>query len=110
MISISESLLHHSGAQILRISTSKSRPNLSVFNDFDIPNRPRTIVLCKICKAQLQKVVRSFQFLTIVTSKSLSRRSVVQILATSWAADPPHPPVFRSWLSEPAKPQNYGKT
>ena len=29
---------------------------------------------------------------------------------TSWATDPPHPPVLRSWLSEPAKPQIYGKT
>ena len=29
---------------------------------------------------------------------------------TSWATDPPHPLVLRSWLFEPAKPQNYGKT
>ena len=29
---------------------------------------------------------------------------------TSWATDPPRPPVLRTWLFEPAKPQNYGKT
>ena len=29
---------------------------------------------------------------------------------TSWATDPPHPPVLRSCRSQPAKPQNYGKT
>ena len=64
------------------------------------------------------------QFLATSTSKSAPRLSVFndfgfQIalarrrganFATSWAADPPHPPVLRSWLSQPAKPQNYGKT
>ena len=39
-----------------------------------------------------------------------SRYSGVQIWATSSAADPLRPPVFRSWLAEPAEPQNYGKT
>ena len=29
---------------------------------------------------------------------------------TSWAADPRHPPVVRSWLSQPAIPRNFGKT
>ena len=29
---------------------------------------------------------------------------------TSWATDPPRPPVLRTWLFEPAKPQKYGKT
>ena len=28
---------------------------------------------------------------------------------TSWATDPPRPPVLRTWLFESAKPQNYGK-
>ena len=35
---------------------------------------------------------RARQFLTILTSKPLSRAGVVQILATSWAADPPQLP------------------
>ena len=49
------------------------------------------------------------QLLTILTSKSLSHAGVVQILSTSWAADAPHH-AFRTWLSEPPKPRNYGKT
>ena len=81
--------------QFLTILTSKS------------PSRQSAV---QIPKLNFQKCLRRCQFLTILTSKSLSRHSVVQILSTSWAADPPHPPVFRSWLSEPAKPQNYGKT
>ena len=90
--------------------------------------------------AQLQKVLRNCQSLTILTSKSFPRHNVVEILgiwawksaptllifndfdvriafspqrnanfATFSATDPPHPPVFGSWFSEPAKPQNYGK-
>ena len=35
---------------------------------------------------------QNFQFSTIVTSEPLSRNSVVQSFATSWAADPPRPP------------------
>ena len=34
------------------------------------------------------------QFLTILTSESLSRAGVVQILSTSWAADPSQLPFF----------------
>ena len=34
----------------------------------------------------------------VFTSESLSRAGVVQILSTSWAADPPHHLAFRSWL------------
>ena len=39
----------------------------------------------------------------------LARRRGANFAASS-AADPPRPPVLRSWLSQPAKPQNYGKT
>ena len=64
--------------QILPASTSKSRPRLPVFNDFN------------------------FQI-------ALVRRRGANF-ATSWPADPPRPPVLRSWFSQPAKPQNFGKT
>ena len=74
----SESFSRAGMVQILRSSTSKSRPNLSASNDFDFQ-----IALARRCGANF---------------------------ATSWAADPPHPPVLRGWLSQPAKPQNYGKT
>ena len=108
------------------------------------------VLFCKVSKSlrlprekhfEPPKTSRAPGALTILTSKSLSRAGVVQILATSTsksaprlsifndfnfqivvarrrgtnfaassAADPPHPPVLRSWLSQPAKPQNYGKT
>ena len=111
---------------VLTVSTSKSVS--------------RATAWCKFCRLELQKVLRYRQFLTILTSKSVSRAGVVQILPTwtskSAAISPvsndfdfqiclarrrganfgpilrtrPFYPVFRSWLSEPAKPQNYGKT
>ena len=119
----------------------KKRPEHLVFWRFWLPNRCRAQAWCKFWRLQLAKVLRTFQFLTILISKSFSRAGVVQILATStsksapimpvfndfdfqiavarrrganfvtsWATDPPHPPILRTWLFEPAKPQNYGKT
>ena len=129
--------------QILPTSTSKSRPRLSVFNDFDfpivlarrrganfadfnfqsaptpsvfydfdfpivlarrrganfadfnfqkcseavsflrfwLPNRAGAQAWCKFWGLQLPKVLSHPQFLTILTSKSLSRAGVVQILS-----------------------------
>ena len=69
--------------QILATSTSKSAPNLSVFNDFDFQ-----IVLSRrrganFADFNFQIVLPHPQFLTIWTSKSLSRAGVVQILPTS---------------------------
>ena len=65
---------------------------------------------CKFCQALLRKALRTCQLFTILTSKSLSRAGVVQILSTSRAADAPHHLAFRTCLSEPPKPRNYGKT
>ena len=64
---------------------------------------------CTCQHFELQKELRDPGASTVLTSKSLSCHNAVQILATSWAADPPNPPAFRSWLCEPAKPQKYGK-
>ena len=111
------------------------------FLRFWLPNRARAQAWCKFWRLQLPKALRTSQFFTILTSESLSRADVVQILptstsksaptmpifndfdfqialarrrganfVTSWATDPPHPPVLRTWLFEPAKPQIYGKT
>ena len=86
-------------------------------------------------------MLRAFQFLTILTSESLSRAGVVQILSRSTSKSAPTPPVFndfdvrialarrrganfvdilgsrssatpvfRTYLCEPSKPRNYGKT
>ena len=116
--------------RILRRSTSKSAPTPPVFNDFDFQIALARRAWCEFCEAQLPKVLRHRQFLTILTSKSLSRAGrganfeklnfqkcsapatiltskslsragVVQILSTSWAADPSHHQCFAQFL--PAK-------
>ena len=53
---------------------------------------------CKFCETQFPKVLRTHGVLTILTSKSLSRAGVVQILSTSPAADPSHHLAFRTCL------------
>ena len=90
------------------LNLKKWPETLVFFNDFAFQIALAT-AWCKFWRLELPIVLRACQFLTILTFESLSRHSAVQILATSWAAVPPHPPVFRSWLSQPAKPQNYGK-
>ena len=62
---------------------------------------------CKFWRLQLPKVPRGFHDFDFQIV--LARRRGANFAASS-AADPPHPPVLRSWLSQPAKPQNYGKT
>ena len=59
-----------------------------------LPNRSGATAWCKICGAELPKVLRACQFLTILTSKSLWRHSVVRLLSTSLAADPAQFPFF----------------
>ena len=79
------------------------------FSRFWLPNRSRAQAWCKFWRLQFPKVLRTSQALTILTSKSFSRAGGANF-TTSSAPDAPHPPVLRSWLSQPAKPQNYGKT
>ena len=89
----SKSLSRAGVVQILSMSTAKSVPGMPVFNDFGFQialARRR----CKFCRCQLPKVAPACQFLTILTSKSLSRAGVVQILSTSWTADPSQLPFF----------------
>ena len=52
---------------------------------------------CKFCRYQLPKVLRHRQFLTILTSKSLSRAGVVQILSSSTCKSAPGMPVFNDF-------------
>ena len=66
------------------------------FERFGLLNRSRAQAWCKFCRTQLRKVLRTHGVSTILASKSLSRAGVVQILSTSWAADPPHHLAFRS--------------
>ena len=106
----SKSLSRRHGANFAELNFLKCSAAWCLFFAEIALARRRGANMCKFFWAQLPKVLRHRQFLTILTSKSLSRAGVVQILSTSWAADPPRPPVLRSWLSQPAKPQNYGKT
>ena len=100
----------------------------------------KVLLLPRKSWAEASELLWTCQFLTILTSKSLSRAGGVQILATWPSKSSPKPssfnnfdfqialarrlganfrdilgsrssatPVFRSWLSEPAKPQNYGE-
>ena len=101
----------------------------------NVPKSPR---LPREKHFESPKTPRDRQFLRILTSKSLSRAGVVQILANptsksdpqrgvfslkslsragvvlilsaSSAADPLRHLAFRSWLCESSKPRNYGKT
>ena len=82
------------------LSTSKNVPSPWCFNDFEwfwLPNRSSAQAWCKFCEAQLPKVLRTCHALTILTSKSLSRAGVVQILSMSTSKSAPTPPVFNDF-------------
>ena len=83
------------GFQLLTILTSKSRSRAGVVQ----------ILPTSTSKSgPAPSVFNDFDFQIV-----LARRRGANFV-TSWATDPPHPLVLRTWLFEPAKPQNYGKT
>ena len=59
-------------------------------------NRSRSEAWYKFCGAQFPKVLRAYQFLLILISKSFSRAVMVQILLISEVVGPPHHLIFRS--------------
>ena len=75
----------------------QKRPEPLVFKRFWLPNRSHAQAWCKICEAQLPKVLRACHALTILTSKSVSRAGVVQILSKSTCKSAPTPPVFNDF-------------
>ena len=75
----------------------KKRPETVSFWRFWLPNRSRAQAWCNFCEAQLPKVSRHRQFLTILTSKSLSRAGVVQTLVSSTSTSAPGLPVFNDF-------------
>ena len=85
----SESFARAGVVQILGSSTSKSVPNMQRGAFFFRINRSRAQAWCKFCRCQLPKVLRHRQFLTILTSQSLSRAGVVQILSRSTSKSAP---------------------
>ena len=86
-------LARRRGANFVDVNFQKCSGPAS-FSRFWLPNRSRAQAWCKFWRAQLPKVLRACEFLTILTSESLSRAGVVQISSTSWAADPPQLPFF----------------
>ena len=99
---------------------SKNAPKSSVFNDFNfqiaLARRHGTnfaeinfqkcsryanflrLAWYKFCRDQFPKVLRAYQFLTILISESLSRAGVVQFLSIFWAVDPSYHLAFRTYL------------
>ena len=114
----------------LRWPTSKNALGAPVFNYFDFKSLSSAGVVQIFRRSAPNPRINNFDFqialagvklnfkkcsepassLRFWLPKSLSRAGVVQILSTSWAADPPHHLAFRSWLCETSKPRNYGKT
>ena len=75
----------------------QKRPEHLVFLRFWLPNRSRAQAWRKFCGAQLSKVLRTHGVLTILTSESLSRAGVVQILHISTSKSAPGMPVFNDF-------------
>ena len=74
---------------------------LACFSDFCVNAVSKSLRLPCEQHFKSQKVVRDPGALTVLTSKSLSRHNVVQILATSWAADPPQLPFLGADFPRP---------
>ena len=82
------------------LSTSKNVPSPWCFNDFDFQialARRRGANFAKLNFQKCAEPCRTPQFLTILTSKSLSRAGVVQILSMSTSKSAPTPPVFNDF-------------
>ena len=89
-------LARRRGANFAKLNFQKCSEPLS-FYWFWLPNRSRAQAWCKFLGLQLPKVLRHRQFLTIFTSKSLSRVGVVQILRSSTSKSAPNMPVFNDF-------------
>ena len=73
----------HSGVQFLDISTSKSAPNLRCFVHFDLQNVRFATAACIFLTSELQKVVRAWGVLYILTCEmcvSPQRRAIFRHL------------------------------
>ena len=136
MVLTSKSLSRQSVVQIFRSSKKCSEP--TVFWQFWLPNasratpscnfvelnfqkcsehaavpfvrrnRSRATAWCKFCEAQLPKAHQTCSvvpFFRRNSSRATAWRTFSRHLRRSSAT-----PVFGSWLCEPSKPQNYGKT
>ena len=75
----------------------KKRPETVSFLRFWLPNLSRAQAWCKFCEAELPKVLRTCHVLTILTSKSLSRAGVAQILSMWTSKSAPGMPVFNDF-------------
>ena len=89
----SKPLSRHSLVQILRSSTKKCSDAASL-QRFWFPNRSRATAWCKFCRPDLPKVLASCHLSTSLTSKPLSRHSLVQILRPATSKSRPAMPVF----------------
>ena len=83
----------HSGVQFFDISTSKSAPKHEVFCTFWLANVRFATAACKFSTSQLQKVVRTWGVLYILTCKMCVSPQRRAIFAFSPEHGAPHPPL-----------------
>ena len=105
----SESLSRAGVVQILAASTSKMLRPCHFLTILTSKSLSRAGVVQILATSTSKSRPRLSVFNDSDFRIALARRRGANFAASS-AADPPHPPVLRSWLSQPAKPQNYGKT
>ena len=105
----SRSLSRAGVVQILSRSTSKSAPNMSVLTILTSESLSRAGVVQILSRSTSKSAPTPPVFNDFDVPIALARRWV-QILSTSWAADPSRHLAFRTYLCEPSKPRNYGKT
>ena len=129
----------HAKPHLNIFSTSKSAPNLTIFNTFDfkmcfapqwrvlfqqlnfqkcsgngvplpfgLPNVLPARAVCTFSTSQLPKVIRTWQFFTVLTSKRASCHNGVHFFNSSTSKSAPRTVCFL--LLDLPEPQNLGKT
>ena len=88
-------------------STSESSPRMVCVVQFWLGNVLRTTPACTFATSQLPKVLRSRQFLTLLTSKYVSRHNSMQLFI--WP-NGSAPTALTSLLFNPPEPHVVGKT
>ena len=104
-----KSFSRDSVVQILRRSTSKNAPNLPVFNNFDFQTALAPQSGANVAKLNLKKRSEHAAWCLFFAEIALAPQrgaNFADILGSRSSTTP----VFGSWLCEPSKPQNHGKT
>ena len=87
----------HNGVHFFDISTSKSAPRPRCFVHFDLQMCFAPLRRALFSTSQLPKVLRTPQFLTLVTSKCASRHNAVHFFVISTSKTAPNLSVFNTF-------------